>query len=441
MRNLWFFSMLFLGNSFLSATQTYVIIGAGLNGASIASHLIKLVKPGDKIIMLEQNDKGVKKSSKGESRISNRQIKNESPLYISTSRMSDLFYQDLSRVMSLPENENLLTGLGYLDAKILTNAPCYIVGPCWHEEMQKAVRDTQRLSPEYYRIIEQQSDLEQTHTHLQLAPDEMAVVDNQAKSLNPSKAVDFMLALAEQKGVQIDYQSKVQELMRDKSGQFVLKIKTPSGVKLLKADRLAIATNSDIADLFPELKGIVRAEPIPLYYFSGQNIEIDEASFLMQSPQTDPKLLRLYGDIRLFVMKEKSAEGHTKLKVGFHDRGNILPREQSAKMSEDEILDFMQPHVFAEFKKYFPQLKTRLQFMNRTICYYGNTIDQHPILSTLPEDPKVVLLVGLNGNGAKHAPAFGQVAARLLIGQTPAMIEADLSLDISSFAMRRFLKK
>ncbi|MDA0713551.1 MAG: FAD-dependent oxidoreductase, partial [bacterium] len=352
---------------------TYVVIGAGLNGASIAYHLTKMIKSGDRVIVVEKSPKGVKNSSKGASRISNRQVKNESEIYAVSSRQSDLFYQNLEQTMALPANSALLNKLNYLDAKILTAAPCYIVGNANHVEMQKTLQDVTKIAAANYEIINSNQDLFSHNKHLHLPSNEIAVIDLQAKLLNPSKATDFMLALAEQNGANICYQTKISQIIYSNSKHQITTIN--NGIEgILEADYLAIATNSDVADLLPQFKNIVTKEPIPVVHYLAENENINDASYLMQTPEENENLLRSIGDVRLYAMKETAADSQHLLKAGIHDRGNILPLAKTSNMSDEEILTFMKPYIENEVAKYFPALSKKLNYIKSTICYYGNTV-------------------------------------------------------------------
>jgi sarcosine oxidase len=59
----------------------------------------------------------------------------------------------------------------------------------------------------------------------------------------------------------------------------------------------------------------------------------------------------------------------------------------------------------------------------------GYAPDGHPLIGPLPDAPDIVVLAGFSGHGFKLAPAFGELAAALAVGDSGALVPSLLALD------------
>jgi sarcosine oxidase len=66
-----------------------------------------------------------------------------------------------------------------------------------------------------------------------------------------------------------------------------------------------------------------------------------------------------------------------------------------------------------------------------SVCLYTVTADFGFVLDVVPEDPGVLVVSACSGHGFKHAPAIGECAAALALGEQP-------EIDVSAFSLSRF---
>ena len=79
--------------------------------------------------------------------------------------------------------------------------------------------------------------------------------------------------------------------------------------------------------------------------------------------------------------------------------------------------------------RYFPQADGHL--MSLKTCLFTNSPDEHFILDTLPDHPRVVVAAGFSGHGFKFCSVVGEILADLATGRATAH-------DISLFRLDRF---
>jgi sarcosine oxidase len=128
-----------------------------------------------------------------------------------------------------------------------------------------------------------------------------------------------------------------------------------------------------------------------------------------------PVVLWEFGPEEFFYAIPDTGEG---LKAGLHHGGAVVtPDRVDREVSEGEARALHEVMV-----RILPDAGGRS--LGSSVCLYTNTPDRHLLLGRHPEHARVVLAGGGSGHGFKYAPAVGDIAAALALGEgTPAMAD------------------
>lgn len=242
----------------------------------------------------------------------------------------------------------------------------------------------------------------------EVQPDQSAVFDLRAGIIDPAAAVEAVLDLAKAGGARFRFNEGVQELHPEDGG---VEVKTVRGTETY--DRVVLAAGAFSAGIEPGLP--MHARRLLLGWFQprrGREQLLDNFPSFVWAP----------GDGQ-FVYGGRSYDGRT-LKVGIDwDWGDVLePATEGREISAGDR-KAMQDTV----ESLFPWLDPAGDRFEMHIDGWAN--DKTGYLGERPDRPNIVLATAWSGYGFKLAPALGELAAALALGNGPGKDYAPLSPD------------
>ncbi len=367
-------------------SDTLIVVGAGLIGSSIAYHLSLITNK--KIIVLERSqDSFPAYSSKGGSRITGRALGSECAEYVSLLSVSNEIYRTLIK-KGFP---------------IFYPGDCVTVGSHGSPKIIQTLAQIKDYSVEAEHFTNKNTAKFYTDECLVTndVADEIIVEKhsdiNMLGILDPSVCVQAFQALAIKNGVEFKFDTQLVSLSKCED-QNRLEIVSNGAMEVMLAEKVVLATNANTGYL-STLKAKVWRQRMPLIF-----IEIEHAAFVNSYLYVND-----IGAYDLFVMPEHM-DGKLYLKAGIHD----LELYEDVALSDEQFLQKMQGVIHDKVCEYFPFVRGK-KISHTVICEYGVTKDGLPYIGEV--DQGVWVAVGFNGNGAKHAGAFGLLVARLLINQ------------------------
>jgi sarcosine oxidase len=191
-----------------------------------------------------------------------------------------------------------------------------------------------------------------------------------------------------------------------------VEVRTPSN--RYGADRLVLAVGGWLPALIPELP--LEIERQVLLWFEPKS----------RRPDFSPDRFPIY--------LVESAPGFTIYGVPFFGDGLKVARHHGGETTtidtvRREIDERDVAPVRAALERYLPDAPGR--FLRGLSCVYTNTPDRHFIIDRHPAHASVVVVSPCSGHGFKFAPAIGEAAAALALGDQPPV-------DLSLFRINRF---
>lgn len=405
-------------------TWDVIIIGGGLMGSSTAWHLSAT---GLSVLLVEQQDSiYTYGSSMGDARIAR-----------SNNRGDDIWSYLHNR--SVKEAEQLISYLqetgpassNYKMEDLYTTSPVTYVGrsriyPALHASLE-------RQKVKYKLVSNSQEAMDIFGVSLRDSVLLVREYNKYSGTLNPQKLIRYLQLGATGKEVEIQYNTKVTELVGTETGGYQVKIRnTNTGDnQLLKAKKVVSATGPYTGQLLksinPNIAQLINPQRVFLVY-----LKIKPDKYHSLSPMQKDQLLAGYPVINsseggrmgsFFSMIEYfDEEGVPIIKIGGHfQRSDIQDLDQvwEEGLSTEEIA-FGHHNTLQYFGlNNVPIDSTDLQFIDGYSCVYSLTKTEVPYVSYIPNEAgqnreDLVALCGLSGVGAKGAMTYGLMAAKLV---------------------------
>lgn len=331
-------------------------------------------------------------SSHGESRI----IRYTYPDLLYTQMMGDAY--PLWHALEEAAGEELLVRCGGV-----------VFGPQGNERVLRTEAVLQETGLPYERLTPVQ--VAERFPALHLAPDEIAVYQQESGFLRAGRCVRANARLAQAAGAQVLESSPLREI-------------TPHGSEVVCRDgaggewvfdRVIVTAGAWIGRFFPKLHlplGVTRQEIAYL------GVDRNEASF---APGRFPVWIdageKFYG-----FPSDGQIEG---VKLAANHPGEPVDPDRVDRTVADAWL----AKVIEYASRRMPDLAPRVTAANT--CLYTNTPDEHFILDRAPDVENVWLVSGCSGHGFKFTVLLGKIMADLATGGA-------YPRDLSRFAARRF---
>jgi len=360
----------------MSTTYDLAIAGLGAMGSATA---LDAARRGLRTIAFDRfAPPHTRGSSHGESRII-REAYFEDPRYVPiVQRASELW-----RALEQERGERLMLPTGGL-----------MVG-----RPESGVVAGARASADLHGLPYQMLDARQLRARFPaLRPDDdmVAVWEPNAGILYPEACVAAQIAAAEAAGATIRAGEGVTAWRPDGEG---VSVETPAGT--YRASRLVLATGAWTPTLLREIDGELSISRQPLFWFEPR---ANERAF---DPERLPIHIWEWAPGRAFY-------GFPRLnglvKMAIHGEGDpIDPDALRRELVPDESAELREL-----IERYLPDAAGRLVL--GVVCLYTNTRDEHFLIDRHPRHPQVVVVSACSGHGFKFAPAIGEIAVKLAMG-------------------------
>jgi sarcosine oxidase len=368
-----------------------IVIGLGAMGSAAAW---QLARRGARVLGLEQFGEGHDRgSSHGRTRVI-RRVYSEGEVYMPLLNRAYALWAAMER----ESGETLLVRTGGLDiaprdAASLANAhACAVSGDVAHEVLDAA---TVRLR----------------HPEISLPDGFAAVYAPDSGQLRSDHANTWMRTAARSAGALLRFGTPVTGWR--KHGTHI-EVDTAAGTE--SAHRLVIAAGAWAGTLLPEIDPALTVERQVVGWFES----VDGRSF-DDTPvfQVEP------GDRGRFYIQPGRGGESTKIGLYGHlgERGPEMRAGRPPDAADEAALR-------AGLARWLPAANGRLEHMEQ--CRFTRTTDDRFIIGTWPGDDAVTLVSPCSGHGFKFAPAIGEAAAQLALGEST-------TVDLSPFAVARFL--
>lgn len=360
-------------------TPTIVIVGLGAVGALAAWQLSK--REGVRVIGVEQYGRVHHHGSyAGESRVF-RTAYHEGGLYVPLLLRSRELWRELER-----EADRSL----YLEVGTLSIA----------QEGQPDLTTAVATAREYelpHRLYGTE-ELRAAYPQHRIHDGDVGLLDQYGGGLRPEVSLLSALALAEERGAELRFNTPV--LAVEEYGDGVV-VRTPQ--EAIRADRVIVASGSWSGRIHPELHELLRLQVLGLTWFAPRRIE----PFL---PENFPAFLRDIGPVHFFGAP--SLDGYS-FKAASNPTWPVFRDvdEVPAAYTREELVKIGQ-----QAQEFFPDVNP--EPVRSSVHHDAYTPDRLPVVD-LNESGRLVVVAGLSGHGFKLAPLLGRYAAQLAVdGET-----------------------
>ena len=359
----------------MAGTQHYDVIVAGV-GAMGSAACYHLARRGLRVLGLEKHDiPHTMGSSHGTNRII-RLAYYEDPSYVPLLRRA----YELWRELETGYGEQLLHITGSIDAddrdgEIFLES----LRSCHIHDIEHEVLTSAQLGARF--------------PGYQLPPNHMALFQPQGGFLMSEKAICAHVLGAMAAGAEIRAQEPMLEWDLTASG---VRVRTRRG--WVEAERLVVSTGAWIGQHIPGFDRLAVPERQVLAWFQ----PTDPARF---TPQNFPVFNLNTKEGRYYGFPVYGVPG---FKIGrYHHLDEIVDPD-----TYDRACDDADEAILRDFTaKYFPAANGTL--MGLRACMFTNTPDEHFIVDTLPNEPRVVVASPCSGHGYKFAAVIGEILADL----------------------------
>ena len=352
------------------------VIGLGGMGSAIAAHC---ARRGASVIGIEQfgiaHDRG---SSHGKSRMI-RKAYFEDPAYVPLV----LRAYELWRELEHESGSALLQTTGVLS-----------VGT----ENSDIIAGTRRAATEHNLGIEalDRSEVLRRYPRLQLEPNEVALFEPDAGVLDPERAVEAHLKVAQRLGADLRFGQAMQGwTTRDNTAG----IQFDKG-ETIEAKTLVLSLGSWFKEILESLGVTIRVQRNVQAWFAPENDGYRAGSFPAFLLDRAGLPAPLYGF-------PDFGDG---VKAAFHGAGELT---EAARLNREIDFETDVAPIVRSMERWMPG--GAASFRGATPCMYTLTPDSNFVIDRHPEHPNVVLCGGFSGHGFKFAPVIGEIGADLAL--------------------------
>ncbi|MCX2728052.1 N-methyl-L-tryptophan oxidase [Thermomicrobium sp. 4228-Ro] len=349
-----------------------IVVGLGAMGSAAA---FALAQRGYRVLGLDRfapgHDRG---SSHGKTRII-RTAYYESPEYVPLIRRAWTLWRELEALSGRP----LLRLTGGL----------YIGRP--ETELVRGTLASARQHGLAHELLDA-GEAMRRFPGLRLAPDQVAVYEEQAGLIDPEAAVAALQDLARGAGAELRHSTPVETWSFDRDE---VQVETPSGT--FRAGRAIIAAGAWMGQLVPELAPSLTVWRILHVHFAPivpDRYDARRFPFALWEDESG-----LYS-----AFPELPGQG---VKFGRHDSGEpCTPETARRTVTEGEIAILRET-----LRRYWPDAGGPVLWY--LTCLYTMTPDHHFVIDRHPANPNVIVCSACSGHGFKFAPAIGELLADL----------------------------
>lgn len=369
------------------------IIGAGIMGSSIAYQLSKYKQY--RVVVIEQSmHRKPEKSSIGHSRITGRATGSECNAYIDLLPVSNQIYKELYEA----------------DSSLYYPGDCITFCKNHSNKLNHIIDQIDKNNIQAEFINHPRNNLKFDAYLKPLQENETAIIEKQSSDnflgiLDPTETNRSFQEIAKNNGVTFTYNQKVTNITRNDKGMSI-EAECDQFQTDLQAKKVILAMNANTT-CYPKLNSIISRQRIPLIFIPINNHNFKN-SYLELTPEDK---------YELFVMPERVGN-KIFLKAGIH---HIAPYEDSS-LSDDEFLTKMESIIFHKVIDNFPFVKTSV-ISDSIMCEYAITPDGLPLIGQIENNTWVA--AGFNGNGCKHAAAFGKILVKAVTENSKDHIPKD----------------
>lgn len=257
-----------------------------------------------------------------------------------------------------------------------------------------------------------------------LDPDDVGLLDPFGGINYPERAIDAATRRAVELGARVLTDAPVRSINDD--GE-VVTIETDADV--IRAEHVIVSAGCWAPGLLPELSDMLQPRRMPMFWFRPA---ADADSFAL--PQFPAFIRDLPGSSGIWG--HGSGPGHA-IKVGMWDDGTnfedcdpeTIDRTVTRKRDWEQLSGLV--------AQAFPGLAP--EPVEAKMCMVTDSLDGQFLLGRLNPGSRIIVASGDTGHGFKHAPAIGELAAQIALGETPFV---DLGfLDPVRFAASKVLAK
>ncbi|MGP9693150.1 N-methyl-L-tryptophan oxidase [Brachybacterium sp. AOP25-B2-12] len=352
-----------------------VVVGLGTMGSMAAW---QLAERGARVVGIEQyGPVHAHGSFTGESRLF-RVAAKEGRRYVPALQEARQLWERLGR----ETGRTLLLPIGALS-----------VGPGDSPEL----RETRTAIDEFalaHRMLDA-ADLRREYPQFRIEDDDTGILDPSGGGLRPELAVLSAQERAREHGADLRFRTPVLDIEERKDGVVV---HLPDGH--LHADAVVVAAGSWASRVRPGLAPLLRVRPLILTWFLPRHLSLFTSDRL-------PVFMRDLGDVHAFgapsldgcAVKVCPASRVEEQYAGIEDVPGVIDDEELGVLG-------------ARAQLLFPDLHPEPVRWN--VHHDAYTPDRIPIIDR-SEDGRIVTLAGFSGHGFKFAPAFGKVAAEIVL--------------------------
>ena len=366
----------------MAVRKRVAVIGVGTMGSQA---MWRLAARGAEVIGFDRFAPGHDRSAAGgETRVF-RTAQTDDPRYVPVVRHADALWRQLQQE----------TGR---ELRRLTGS--LFIGPADHHEMGNVLRSMAEHDIDH-EVVDAES-IATRFPQLRVDDGDIAVFDRQAGFVRPELTVLTAARRAEELGARIHRYTPVREMVPTSSG---VEIRTDAGTE--RVDVAVVTVGPWVNDLLPDLPWNVDVRRLISAWFpisagrSGPALP----PFIRTAPE------HFYG-----IPSPDGVSVKLGLSRGFH-RPAGDPNQLNRTVEPQEL------EIFGDLiGRYLPGLLP--DPIRTSVFMEGYTDDNHPLIGPLPGAENVVLLAGFSGRGFKMSPAWGDIAADLVLdGRTDQPID------------------
>ena len=371
-----------------------IVLGLGGAGSSVLYHL---ARQGLTVLGLDQYPEAHQfGSSHGQTRIV-RQAYFEGPFYVPLLKRAYELWADLNSIAS----RELFIKCGVLQI----GAPDGVVVPGVLSSSKLHDLPIEILSPK---------EIHNRWSGIYCPEDSIGAFESNAGLVHVEEVVRIHLSLAKQHGAVVRHLTTVRGWDESSTG-----VCLDLGSEKVFASQLVFSagpwSNSVLGDKVTSSMKILKKH---LYWFESRHrgLRLDHQM---------PCFFHETSDGYFYGFPEIDEQG---VKLAMHSGGQeISEPSQRDHETVDKGEEFEPCLSYAS--RFVPGVTSRLK--RHQVCYYSMTGDENFLLGRPNVDSRVVVVAGLSGHGFKFTPVIGEIAAKLVIGQS-------VPFDLGPFAVNRF---